>query len=142
MCFVENAAKESPQWVPAVNTRAQELLSQWTLGKQEITSLGFKIALRGMMGPDYNITQRDVSSFLHRWFFGEGGNKTYDTNRTSGFITYAPQLTDEQKAMDVAIEAERKQLKTTGSAPGIGTKDGEPMAIGNPLTGIINGRKE
>lgn len=90
MCFEENSAKLQPNWDPAVQVRAQELLSQWTLGKQAITSLGFKLALRAMMGPDYEINQTDTSNFLRQWFFGSGGNQIYDTNRTGVFITYAP----------------------------------------------------
>lgn len=97
MCMTDNGPAK---WSKLVGDKADELIEQLATGEETITSLSFKLALRGVIGPDESIIQQDASNYLRQWYLNDGGKDNYDIVDNGTYMTYTPKLSIIQKAED------------------------------------------
>ena len=108
-------------WTDNTKNVAEELLNEWVTAERPITSLEFKLELRGRVGRMDNITQGDVGYFLRELFLREGyADLNYQAVREelddkNWHFVYEPLMTPEviEDATweDMYVEEEAKEIE-------------------------------
>lgn len=120
-----------PTWEPKLKIKADELLANMISQEATITSLEFKVQLRGLtVETAETVTQSETSKFLRDWYLKQGGDKVYETKEAGGggsrgYIKYVPRKIETKKEKEPA----KKELEPTTPAKGIAKEDKDSIAV-------------